>query len=290
MLVVRRDFFFMTNLLQSDIEKFVAIAHRLADAASNQTLAHFRAHGLTTDNKQMGPGFDPVTEADRGAEAAMRAILAEERPNDGVFGEEEARTHGTSGLTWVLDPIDGTRAFISGVPLWGTLIALDDGAQGRIGVIEQPYLQERLTGVIGAQNTAYLDRPEGRVPLSVRACHALSQATMITTDPFLFADEEWAAFQALREHVRLIRYGTDCYGYALLAMGQVDLVVETGLQAYDIASHVPLITAAGGIVTAWDGGDCRWGGQVVAAASAEIHAQALEILAPFAQSPVAAKA
>ncbi|MEM9062762.1 MAG: histidinol-phosphatase [Pseudomonadota bacterium] len=273
----------MSDPLESEIDDLVDLAHRLADAASEQTLARFRAHDLTTQNKLKGSGFDPVTEADRASEAAMRAILSDVRPNDGIFGEEEERTKGTSGLTWVLDPIDGTRAFISGMPIWATLIALDDGERGRIGIIEQPYLHERFTGVLGERTEAYLDGRTGRTPISTSGTEGLADATFFTTDPFLFDDDEWTAFIGVKDRACLTRYGTDCYAYGLLAMGQVDLVVESGLQPYDIASHVPLITAAGGVVTAWDGGDCRWGGQVVAAATEALHAEALEILAPHAR-------
>lgn len=262
-----------------DIADLAALAHRLADAAGAAALPHFRAQTLVTDDKDPSGGFDPVTAADRQAETAMRAILSRERPDDGVFGEEEERTFGTSGLTWVLDPIDGTRSFVSGLPVWGTLIALDDGTHGRIGVIDQPHIGERFTGILGDDApVATLLRSGTETPISTRTGIDLSQATVFTTDPFLFNGPEAEIFDTIRDRARLTRYGVDCYAYALLAIGHVDLVIETGLQAYDIASHVPLITAAGGVVTNWTGGDCRWGGRAVAAGSPELHAQVLEIL------------
>ncbi len=258
------------------------LAETLADSAGAAALPHFRSRGLSADNKGAAGGggrFDPVTAADRAAERAMRELLAARRPDDAIFGEEEARTPGTSGLTWVLDPIDGTRAFISGLPVWGTLIALDDGSRGRIGVIDQPYIGERFVGVIGnARVEAWMTGPGGRVPLCTRPCAGLEEATLFTTDPFLFSGPEALAFRDLRNRVRLARYGTDCYAYALLALGHIDLVVESGLAAYDVAAHVPIIEAAGGRVTDWQGGDCRWGGRVLAAGAAEVHAAALQIL------------
>lgn len=260
------------------IRDLIPIALRLADAAAEVTVPHFRSSSLSADNK-LATGFDPVTVADKGAEAAMRAVLSAERRDDGVFGEEQERTFGSSGFTWILDPIDGTRAYISGLPVWGTLIALDDGDTGRIGIVDQPYIGERFVGVLndgGAE--AWLERGGDRTAISTRQGNGLSQATLFTTDADLFDGAERAAFDKVRRQSKLTRYGTDCYAYALLAMGQIDLVIETGLQAYDIAAHVPLIQAAGGVVTDWKGGDCRWGGRALAAGSAELHAEVLEIL------------
>lgn len=269
----------MTTAQHHDITELTDLAGRLADAAAVVTLAHFRSPGLVTSNKEQDQGFDPVTVADRGAEAAIRAILAAERPDDGIFGEEQENVDSTSGWTWILDPIDGTRAFISGLPVWGTLIALDDGARGRIGIIDQPHIGERFIGIQdGAQGRAWFERHGKTQPLRTRGDVALADATMLTTDPYLFEGAEANAFARLRSKARLTRYGTDCYAYAMVAMGTIDLVVETGLQAYDIASHVPLIEAAGGRVTDWEGGDCRWGGRVIAAGSAALHAEAMDVL------------
>ena len=265
------------SLSSKDLEHLTDLACRLADAAGAAALPHFRTPELTTENKEAG-GFDPVTVADKAAEEAMRQILRKERPEDGIFGEEQERTFGTSGLTWVLDPIDGTRAFISGLPVWGTLIAVDDGNEGRIGIVDQPYIGERFVGVVGDDPQAWLDLRGHRRPIAARKGVALKDAILFTTDASLFVGDEASAFGSVRSIARLTRYGTDCYAYALIAMGCVDLVIESGLAAYDIASHVPLIRATGGVVTDWKGGDCRWGGRVVAAGSAELHAEALEIL------------
>ena len=273
----------MSDSSPIDLEALVGLAGELADAAARETLNRFRSDQLKTLNK-LGEGeFDPVTAADRAAEAAMREVLSGQRPADGVFGEEQERTYGSSGLTWVLDPIDGTRAYISGLPLWGTLIGLDDGETGRIGIIDQPYLGERYVGVMSDTPTAWLQSRPGKRAISTRNGVALTDATVFTTDPYLFDAPELSAFTEVRQQARLTRFGTDCYAYALLAMGQIDAVVESGLQAYDIASHVPLIRAAGGVVTGWHGGDCRWGGQVVAAGSPELHAELLKVLEPAAK-------
>ena len=264
---------------QDSFDALLDLAGRLADAAGSASLPHFRSRALVADDKDQGAGFDPVTVADRAAEQAMRDLLGAERPDDGIFGEEQARTFGTSGLTWVLDPIDGTRAFLSGLPVWGTLIALDDGQRGRIGVIDQPFTQERYVGGLGPGGpVARLEHRGAITPLQTRTGPDLASAIMLSTAPELFQGAEADAFQTLRARARLTRYGTDCYAYALVALGTIDLVVECGLQAYDIAAHVPLIRAAGGVVTDWQGGDCRWGGRVIAAGSAELHAEVLEIL------------
>lgn len=273
----------MTATLLDDaaLDQLLALAHELADAAGAAALPHFRASDLASDDKgaESGASFDPVTIADRAAERAIRRILAEKRPEDGIFGEEEGRVEGRSGLAWVIDPIDGTRSFISGVPLWGILIALDDGERGRIGVFDQPYTGERFSGVlrdIGGE--AWLDGPAGRRKLQTRRGVALAEATLFTTDPLLFEGAELDAFRSVRTQARLTRYGADGYAYALLAAGQVDLVIESGLEAFDVAAHVPLIRAAGGVITGWQGEDCRWGGRVVAAGSEALHAEVLETL------------
>ncbi len=256
--------------------ELVALAHRLADAGGRAALARFRSDGLATDNKVTG-GFDPVTAADRASEAAMRALLADARPEDGILGEEEAAVPTRSGLTWILDPIDGTRAFISGLPTWGVLIALDDGEAGRIGLVEQPYTGERFLGTLGPDGpAARLCAQGGERRIGVRSCPGLAEATLFATAPEMFAAPgEAERFAALRGEVRLARYGIDCYAYALLALGQIDLVVEAGLAAYDIAAPAALVRAAGGIVTDWEGREARWGGRVIAAGDARVHAAAL---------------
>ncbi len=250
------------------------VAHALADAARVETLRWFRGGALAIDNKDAG-GFDPVTQADRASEAAMRAVLARLRPDDAVLGEEQAATGGTSGLTWVLDPIDGTRAYLSGTPTWGVLIALSDATGPKLGIIDQPYIGERFAGGAGV---ARVTGPQGEAALRTRATARLEDAVIFTTFPEVGTDAERAAFHGLARDCRLTRYGMDCYAYALLAAGQIDLVVEAGLQAYDICAPIAVIEAAGGVVTDWQGGPAHNGGRVLAAANPEIHAAALDRL------------
>lgn len=259
------------NTLDPDIMR---VGHLLADAARHETLAHFRTAGLSADNK-LAQGFDPVTIADRAAERAMLEILARERPDDAVLGEEYGAVSGTSGLTWVLDPIDGTRGFMSGTPTWGVLIAVSDSAGPIFGIIDQPYIRERF---IGGPGLATVTGPSGTHTLKTRAPRDLSEAIVFTTFPEVGTGIEGAAFAQVAQRARLTRYGMDCYAYALVAAGQVDLVIEAGLQAYDVQAPIAVIQAAGGIVTDWQGGPAHQGGRIVAAANAEIHAQALAIL------------
>jgi myo-inositol-1(or 4)-monophosphatase len=256
------------------IAEIVAVAHALADAARETTLAHFRRPALAAENKA-AEGFDPVTVADRETEARLRAILAARRPADAVLGEEFAATPGRSGLTWVLDPIDGTRGYMSGTPTWGVLIAVADAAGPRYGIIDQPYIGERFAGGFGE---AWLEGPHGRQPLAVRATARLDEASVFTTFPELGSPAEAAAFHSVAARARLTRYGMDCYAYALLALGQIDLVIEAGLKPHDVAAPIAVIEAAGGLVTDWQGGPAAAGGRVLAAANRQIHAAALAIL------------
>jgi len=261
-----------------DIENIKSTAHAMADAAREAVLPFFRADGLTADNKA-GEGFDPVTEGDRATERAMRAVLAEMRPQDGILGEEFGHTEGVSGLTWVLDPIDGTRAFLSGAPTWGVLIALSDEAGPIYGLIDQPYIGERFEGGFGM---ARMSGPQGARILRVRGERDMSEAILFTTFPEVGSAEEGAAFRAVSDKVRLTRYGMDCYAYAMLAAGQIDLVIEAGLNAYDIQAPIAVIQAAGGIVTDWRGGPVHEGGRAVAAAGRAQHEAALDILSKLA--------
>ncbi|MBO9454131.1 histidinol-phosphatase [Paracoccus sp. R12_1] len=257
-----------------DAQQIIDTAHEMADAARKAILPLFRSSSIITDNKRP-EDFDPVTQADRAAEAAMRDVLSRRRPQDGIFGEEFGRTEGDSGLTWILDPIDGTRAFLCGAPSWGVLIGLGDACGIRYGLIDQPYLRERFEGGLGR---ARLVGPDGERTLVTRQGVTLSGATLMTTFPEIGSPAESQAFRRIADRVRLTRYGLDCYAYAMLALGQVDLVIEAGLQQYDIAGPLAVVEAAGGIVTDWQGGSAAKGGQVIAAASRDLHAQALEML------------
>ncbi len=256
------------------------IAHRLANAARPIALNYFRSSGLGTDNKAAeGNGFDPVTLADRAIERAMRDILAADRPGDGIMGEEYDDVPSHSGVTWVLDPIDGTRAFLCGLPSWGVLIAANDGERPVIGIMDQPFIGERFTGsLLSEDRHSVLDDASGKRVLAVRGTTALSDALMCCTAPDMFTGDEVPAFASLSGQVRLTRFGTDCYAYALLAMGQIDLVVESSLKPYDIQALMPVVQAAGGIVTDWQGGDARHGGQVIAAATPALHEAAMSAL------------
>ncbi len=259
----------------------LALAVSLAEAARPIALAHFR-----TDITALGkPGleFDPVTEADRGVEAALRAYLADARPLDGVLGEEDAPTPSRSGRTWVIDPIDGTRAFIAGLPTWCVLIALVDESGPVLSVIDQPFTGERFIGLTG--EAAWLDHKGVRIHLRTRACRALRDALFSTTDPGLFSGAETSAVMSVAGASKVRRYGLDAYAYAALALGGVDIVVESGLKAWDVSALIPVVTGAGGVVTDWAGGPCHQGGQVLASATPELHAEALAFLKPAAARP-----
>lgn len=261
----------LSDALRDDL---VATAHALADAARVATLEHFRADGLGADTKETDR-FDPVTEGDRAAERAMRAILAARRPDDAILGEEYGPQSGTTGLTWVLDPIDGTRGFLSGTPTWGVLVAVADAAGPVFGIIDQPYIGERFSGGFGR---AEVVGPMGHRPLAARQGRSLADAIVFTTFPEVGTPAEASGFHRLASGARLTRYGMDCYAYALVAAGTVDLVAEAGLQAYDVQAPIAVIKAAGGVVTDWRGRPAHGGGRILAAGSAALHAEALEIL------------
>ena len=264
----------MSKLAQDEIAQIVETAHALADAARVATLQHFRKSGLSAENKEKDR-FDPVTVADRLSEERMRAILAARRPQDAILGEEYGTQPGTSGLTWVLDPIDGTRGYLSGTPTWGVLISVADETGPIYGLIDQPYIRERFEGGFGLSRVV---GPSGEDILKSRPARPLSEAILYSTFPEVGTAEEGAAFRRVSSKAKLTRYGTDCYAYALIAAGQIDLVIEAGLQAYDVQAPIAVIEAAGGIMTNWQGGPCHQGGQVLAAANKDIHAQAMALL------------
>ncbi len=242
-----------------DIQRFLTFADTLADAAREAILPYFRAdHAIVHKG---GDRFDPVTDADRAAERVMRELIARAFPDHGVLGEEFAETEGTSPYQWVLDPIDGTRAFIAGLPTWGVLIGLSYNGQPIIGIMDQPYLDERYRGWNAGANVT--TRSHTRT-LKTRACTALDEAILSTTDQNLFVGDEADAFARVRDATRLTRYGFDCYAYAMVAAGHIDCVVESGLKTFDIQALIPIVTGAGGGVCAWNGGNAAQGGQVLA--------------------------
>lgn len=264
----------MAELDETERRSIIETGHALADAARIATLAHFRGDTLTADTKE-SHRFDPVTVADRESEQRMREIIAARRPMDGILGEEFPPVASRNGLTWVLDPIDGTRGFLSGTPTWGVLVALADRNGPVFGIIDQPYIRERFVGGLG---TAEVVGPSGLARLRARPARPLSEAILFTTFPEVGTEEEGAAFRRLSARTKLTRYGTDCYAYALIAAGTIDLVVEAGLQPYDVMAPIAVIEAAGGIVTDWAGGPAHQGGRILAAANRDIHRAALEIL------------
>lgn len=262
------------NLSQSEKDDLIRVAGLMADAAKVETLKYFRKTGLDIESKLVGD-FDPVTAADRDAERAMRRVLDAERPQDAVLGEELGEKTGTSGLQWVLDPIDGTRGYVSGTPTWGTLIAVSNSDGPIMGIVDQPYIGERF---LGGWGEASFSGPHGHGAIKTSGTNALAEATLFTTFPEVGTSQERAGFERVAAKSRLVRYGMDCYAYALVAAGQVDLVIEAGLNSYDIQAPIAVIEAAGGVVTNWEGGPVHEGGRAVAAANAEIHAQALKLL------------
>jgi myo-inositol-1(or 4)-monophosphatase len=257
-----------------DAAEYLECAIEMARRAGEVVLPHFR-NDPEVENKRSDGGYDPVTVADRAAEATIRAIIAERYPQHGIFGEEQGLQPG-NGLTWVVDPIDGTRAFMTGMLHWGVLIALFDGAEPVLGVMHQPFTDEFW---LGTNDSAEYRRGVWSRPLSVRKLGSVADAVMGSTGPQFFATpDEQTAFNALRGEVRFTRFGGDCYLYAGLCMGQLDLVVEAGLHAYDIQALMPIIRGAGGIVTTWEGADASMGGQIIAAGDAQVHGAALAIL------------
>lgn len=257
-----------------EFEQIIETAHAAADAAREAILPLFRISFLETENKRPAD-FDPVTEADRAAELAMRDVLARRRPDDGILGEEFGAQPGKTDLTWILDPIDGTRAFICGATSWGVLIGVSDGAAIRYGLIDQPYIDERFEGGFGR---AQLTHRHKASDLRSRRNVSLERATLMSTFPEIGTQEEAAAFRRVSSQVMLTRYGMDCYAYALLALGQIDLVIEAGLHPYDVAGPIAVVEASGGIITNWQGGPALHGGQIIAAGSKSLHQQALTLL------------
>jgi myo-inositol-1(or 4)-monophosphatase len=260
----------------SQITEFIRFACHLGEVAGKIILPHFRS-ALDITNKMAGSGFfDPVTIADRDAENAIREEIARVYPGHGIHGEEHGLKHGTDGFKWVLDPIDGTRAFILGLLHWGTLIALNDGERPIVGVMHQPYTGETF---VGSRLGAEFRRGGQSHALRVRKCSQIEDAVVSATDPAMFRQgPEREAFREIAKAARLTRYGGDCYAYCMLASGLIDLVIESQNQAYDLQALMPIVEAAGGVMTTWDGRSPQDGGQSVAAGDPELHKKALHIL------------
>jgi len=262
------------------VDRLLATAHKAADAAAIPTLAHFRQPVLV-ENKLGDAGYDPVTIADKQAEEAIHSVIRDEFPAHGFFGEESERQVVDDQLLWVVDPIDGTRAFITGVPLWGTLIGLYDGADVVVGVLDQPHAGERFVGTAFSHQPAssHLISHGASRSLSCRQSVALKDALVRTTTPDVFTSPlERLVLERMKDASAQILYGGDCYCYALLAMGFCDVVIETGLQPYDVAALVPIVRGAGGVMTNWQGGSAADGGSVLVCASTQLHDSVLELI------------
>ena len=245
---------------------FAAFVDQLATVSGEAILPFFRT-SLGVEDKGSAAGFDPVTAADRAAESAMRTLIKRSFPEHGIVGAE---------YVWVLDPIDGTKSFITGMPAWGSLIALTRNGEPVFGMMHQPFIRERFAGDGGA---AHYRGPAGKRDLHVRPCPMLADAMMFTTSPQLMNEADRTAFGRVETAVRLSRYGGDCYAYCMLAAGHVDLVIETGLKPHDIVALIPIIEGAGGIVTNWEGKSGVAGGRIVAAGDRRVHEAAMKLLA-----------
>ena len=257
----------------ADKAAFLEFAKRTARAAGAATLPFFRAEAVV-ENKLSDGGFDPVTEADRGAERIIREALAQEYPAHGIHGEEFGYLPG-NGLTWVIDPIDGTRAFMSGMLHWGVLLGLFDGQEPVLGVMYQPYTDELFAG---DNDTATFERGGEVRTMSGAACERLDEAVLATTGADWFGKEELAGFERLRKQARLCRVGGDCYIFAMAALGYVDLATDGSLNTYDVLPLIPVIRGAGGVITTYDGGEPSMGGTVLAAGNPALHDAAMAVI------------
>jgi len=253
---------------------FGAFIDELATLSGDAIKPFFRT-SLGVEDKSRGGAFDPVTAADRAAEQAMRTLIRQNFPSHGIIGEEFGPERGDAEFVWVLDPIDGTKSFISGMPAWGTLIALTRAGRPVFGMVHQPFIGERF---MGDGLAASYRGPAGNRALMVRSCAGLGEAVLYTTSPRLMNPADRATFGKVEETVRMSRYGGDCYSYCMLAAGHVDLVIETELKPHDVAALIPVISGAGGIITTWDGAGPESGGRIVAAGDRRTHAAALALL------------
>ena len=253
---------------------FSAFVDQLATVSGEAILPFFRT-SLGVEDKGSAAGFDPVTAADRAAENAIRALIKRSFPEHGIVGEEYGNENTDAEYVWVIDPIDGTKSFITGMPAWGSLIALTRHGAPVFGMMHQPFIGERFAGDGGA---AHYRGPAGERTLHVRPCTSLTDAIMFTTSPRLMNEADRAAFGRVESAVKLSRYGGDCYAYCMLAAGHVDLVIEAGLKPHDIVALIPIVQGAGGFLTNWEGGSAVNGGRVIAAGDKRVHEAAMKLL------------
>jgi histidinol phosphatase-like enzyme (inositol monophosphatase family) len=258
----------------AELDEYLAFASRTAVQAGGATLEFFRS-SVSAENKLDDGRYDPVTKADQAAEQIVRQAIEKTYPSHGIFGEEFGHKPG-NGLTWVIDPIDGTRAFMSGMVHWGVLVGLFNGQKPVIGVMYQPFTGELFTG-----NCTQASYTKGTLsqPLEVRNCTSLETAVVGSCGPQYFTTQaQHDAFARLEQAAMMTRYGGDCYLYAMLAMGHIDIVLDANMNAYDVQGLIPVIEGAGGVVTTWDGGDPSMGGTFVACGTRSLHTQVLETL------------
>ena len=263
------------SLRTGELERYLEIARKIAIAAGTEVLKLFRSADLLIENKGT-TSLDPVTFADRLAERLIIDEIQKYFPDDGITGEEYGKIEGSSLVHWVIDPIDGTRAFISGIPAWTILIAVNDGTIPVIGVIYQPFTEELF---YGSRNYAFYELKGKRKRIHARKCEGLSSSIMFSTHPEIGNELEYNQFKEINNKVMLTRYGFDCYAHAMLAMGLIDVVMEAGLKSYDIQAPQALIVAAGGNVTSWTGADPQFGGTFLATGDENIHEEILSLLA-----------
>jgi len=262
----------------TNFDVYLEFALGLAKASAALVLPYYRKP-LVVEDKNIAKGiaeFDPVTAADKAVETLIRRQVEQRFPDHGILGEEYGSTRPDAPYQWIIDPIDGTRSFMMGLPTWGTLIGLSHDGSPLLGVMSQPFTGEVFWSArTGARTTG----PLGDLALAVRPCTSLANAVLGSTHPSLFkTTAQWRSFERVMGRVKLARYGGDCYLYCLLAAGQVDLVIEANLQPFDVAALVPIINHAGGIITTWDGGPAAAGGQIIAAGDRRVYEQAMGLL------------
>lgn len=253
---------------------FAAFVEELGTLSGTAIMPFFRSSLAATD-KSHGGLYDPVTEADRAAEAVMRKRIKDMFPSHGIVGEEFGSENPDAEFVWVLDPIDGTKAFISGLPVWGTLIGLTRNGAPAYGMMHQPFTREKF---FGDGKKASLRAPNGERILKTRACASLKDATLSCTSPTMFNERELNAFKRVENAARLTRYGFDCYAYCMVAAGFMDVVIEANLKPYDVVALIPIIEGAGGIITTWEGKPASHGGAIIAAGDKRAHQEAMELL------------
>lgn len=259
----------MTN--QPNWDQLTHFAKNLAVTAGEAILPHFRKHAPI--DVKAHEHWDPVTEGDRAGERAIRALIEQQFPHHGIIGEEYGVKDGSSNLTWILDPVDGTRAFVIGLPTWTTLIGLYENGEPRLGVMYQPFIGDMFYGNPEGAWQSHGDHVE---KLSVSRCTALNQAMLGTTTPHLYKGQDRIGFEALRHSVKMTRYGGDAYFFSLVAAGHLDIAMDEGLQIYDIAALMPIMRGAGATVGTWNGKNPNDGGHILAAATPELFEHALD--------------